>query len=390
MTTQTVRKDAGRTHRAHSDGSAQQVRPGVWRVRALVGYADNGSPRQASKTVHGSKADALRELDVLKGRQREGVLTAASAGETVATYLARWVEVSSSRWSASTLRRNAGQVKIIADKLGTLKLCDLKADHLAAIYEELTRSGSSAATVHRTHAVIRGALADAVRWGELGVNVADAAKTSRPRMTMDDPRPATELEARQIIDSAAVSAPVVGSLLALAACSGLRRSELCALRWQDVSKTHISVNNSVAYRNRGDWSLVPSKSPSVRRVPLTSGAAKVLDHVFKRAGSTDPEAFAFSELADGRTPIDPDRVSKVARAARDKCGITADLDPVHGLRAFVATVISSAVSVREAQQWLGHASITTTERYLRCLSDNEASAVKALDAAFTRPDFGGL
>jgi integrase len=385
MTTQTARKDAGRTHRAHSDGSVQQIRPGVWRIRALVGYADNGSPRQASKTVHGSRADALRELDVLKGQQRAGVLTVASAGETVAAYLARWDEASSPRWSASTVRRNAGQVKIITDKLGTLKLRDLQAGHLAALYSELTRSGSSAATVHRTHAVIRRALADAVRCGELGVNVADAAKASRPRVTKDAPRPATEAEARQIIDSASVSAPVVGSLLALAACSGLRRSELCALRWQDVSETHIAVSNSLAYRNRGDWSLVPPKSRKVRRVPLTTGATQVLGHVSGQAGSTDPAAFVFSELADGLTPIDPDRVSKVARTARDECGISADLDPVHGLRAFVATVIGSVVSAREAQEWLGHASITTTERYLGRHRDDEARAADALDSAFSWP-----
>jgi integrase len=385
MTTQTARKDAGRTHRGHSDGSVQQIRPGVWRIRALVGYADNGSPRQASKTVHGSRADALRELEVLKGQQLAGTLTVASAGETVASYLARWDEVSSPRWSASTARRNAGQVKIITDKLGSVKLRDLNTGHLAALYAELTRSGSSAATVHRTHAVIRRALADAVRWGDLGVNVADAAKSSRPLVIRDDPRPATEAEARQIIDSAVESAPVVGSLLNLAACSGLSRSELCALRWQDVSETHITVSNSLAYRNRADWSLVPAKSQKVRRVPLTTGAAQVLDHLSERAGSHDPDAFVFSELEDGMTPIDPNRVSKVARTARDECGITTDLDPVHGLRAFVATVIGSAVSAREAQEWLGHASITTTERYLGYVRDDEAKAAGALDAAFTRP-----
>ena len=37
------------------------------------------------------------------------------------------------------------------------------------------------------------------------------------------------------------------------------------------------------------------------------------------SSSTDPEGFIFSEVADDRTPIDPDRVSKVARSARDDC-----------------------------------------------------------------------
>jgi integrase len=349
----------------------------------LTGYGPNGSPVQTTKTVRGTKAEALAVLDELKRQKHSGHL--APTVETVGSFLDRWVEVSSARWSASTMRRTSGQVRIVRERIGSLKLRELRAGHLAELYASLTRDGSSAGTVHRVHAVISRALEDAVDWGELGTNVAKAAKSSRPRVTLKDPRPATEEEARAIIEAARIDVPVIGDLLALAACTGLRRSELVALRWQDIGETHLTVNHSIAYKNRSSWSLVPPKSRKVRRVPLTEVAIETLNHRYEVASSTEPEAFIFSEVADERTPIDPDRVSKVARAARDDAGVTDELDPVHGLRAYVCTVVGSKVSPVEAQAWLGHKSITTTQRYLGRLRDDEAKAAAAIDSAFALP-----
>jgi integrase len=370
-------------YREHGAGSLVQVRTGVWRIRVLTGYGPNGSPVQTTKTVRGTKAEALAMLDELKRQKHSGHL--APTVETVGSFLDRWVEVSSARWSASTMRRTSGQVRIVRERIGSLKLRELRAGHLAELYAQLTRDGSSAGTVHRLHAVISRALSDAVAWGELGTNVALAAKQSRPRVTLKDPRPATESEARAIIDAARIEVPVIGDLLALAACTGLRRSELVALRWLDVGETHITVNHSIAYRNRSSWSLVPPKSRKVRQVPLTDVAMETLNRRYEAASSTDPEGFIFSEVADDRTPIDPDRVSKVARSARDAAGVTDELDPVHGLRAYVCTVIGSKVSAVEAQAWLGHKSITTTQRYLGRLRDDEAKAAAAIDSAFALP-----
>jgi integrase len=306
----------------------------------------------------------------------------SSTVETVASFLDRWVDVSSARWSPSTLRRTAGQVRIINGRIGSVKLSELGAGLLAELYSQLTRDGSSAGTVHRAHAVISRALSDAVAWDEIEVNVALRAKASRPRVTLSDPRPATQSEALAIIEAAAVEVPVIGDLLALAACTGLRRSELCALRWCDPGETHLVVSHSLSYRNRSDWKLIPPKSRKVRRVPLTAAAVETLNRRYSESRSIEPDAFIFSEVADGRTPIDPDRVSKVARAARDAAGVSNEVSPVHGLRAYVCSVIASRVSAVEAQAWLGHSSITTTQRYLGRLREDELKAAAAIDEAF--------
>lgn len=40
----------------------QETRPGVWRLRVVVGYRPDGQPRQASRTVKGSRRVAQSEL----------------------------------------------------------------------------------------------------------------------------------------------------------------------------------------------------------------------------------------------------------------------------------------------------------------------------------------
>jgi len=354
----------------------------VWRVRApVLGYTEKGSPIQPGETVHGLKADALEKLDELRGAKRAGRLTTST--DTVAEFLERWVEVSSARWSPSTTRRNKGTVKVLTDALGGLRLRDLKAGNLAALYAAETTRGQAASSVRRLHAVIARALTDAVAWGELGTSPAPAARSARPRVTIDGPRPMTNEEVDALLTAAATTGPMWPDLFEVAASTGLRRGELVALQWQDVDTEarEVVVRHSIDYTNRAAWSLVPPKSRRVRRVPLTETAAEALDRQFSRASSTAPGAFIFSEVADGATPIDPDRISKVAREARDAAGIPADVKPVHALRAYFLTVVGSEVSAREAQALAGHASIVTTERYLGRVRDDTAKAVAALDRA---------
>ncbi len=305
----------------------------VFRVRApVIGYTPAGSPIQPGEMVHGDEHDADEVLVRLRGQKRAGTLTASTA--TFGEFLERWIEVSSARWSLSTTRRNKGTVKAVTDKLGTLRLRDLTAGHLATLYAAETNRGQSASSVHRMHAVVARALADAVAWGDLkSASPAPAAKSARPRVTVEEPRPMTDEEVDALLAAVATEGPMWPDLLEVSASTGLRRGELCALVWGDIDTKagEILVRHSIDYRNRSTWTLEPTKGRKERRVPLTESARDALDRQYGRASSTEPGAFVFSEVADSATPIDPDRVSKVARTARDAAGIPAKVKPVHSL-----------------------------------------------------------
>ena len=91
-------------------------------------------------------------------------------------------------------------------------------------------AGQSARSVIQLHRIVSCALTHAVRWQLVGRNVAQAVTPPRPR------RPETHaLEPAQVrrVLGAAQGTPY-HALLHLATYTGMRRSELLGVRWQDV------------------------------------------------------------------------------------------------------------------------------------------------------------
>ncbi len=76
----------------------RERKPGVLEVRAFTGRSGSGAPTQVSRTVHGTKKDALRaaaELTVAPvGR---------AAGRSVSDVLDAWVIASSITWAAGVM-----------------------------------------------------------------------------------------------------------------------------------------------------------------------------------------------------------------------------------------------------------------------------------------------
>lgn len=79
----------------------------------FVGNDDSGRPKQVSRTVRGTKRDALRaaaELTVAP--------PAPSDGRTVADALDAWIETNAPTWAASTVRDQTSRASLVkADRL---------------------------------------------------------------------------------------------------------------------------------------------------------------------------------------------------------------------------------------------------------------------------------
>lgn len=72
-------------------GTIEARGPGAWRLRVVVGYRPDGQPRQASRTVHGTRRKAQSELAkfLAEAERDEAPLV---GNMTVAAYLDRWME----------------------------------------------------------------------------------------------------------------------------------------------------------------------------------------------------------------------------------------------------------------------------------------------------------
>ena len=83
-----------RTVRLPVMATIRERRPGVWEVRAFTGRSGSGVPTQVSRTVHGTKKDALRvaaELTVAPSGR--------AAGRSVSDVLEAWVRRHDATWA---------------------------------------------------------------------------------------------------------------------------------------------------------------------------------------------------------------------------------------------------------------------------------------------------
>ncbi len=122
--------------------------------------------------------------------------------------------------------------------IGAVRLTSLRPQQIAAAYAKALATGrrdgkgglSPSTAVVYMHRIIKHALADAVRWGSLAKNPADAVDPPQvERATLSTYDMAQTAEALEAARGSRLFVPVMIGLLC-----GLRRGEIVALRWRQV------------------------------------------------------------------------------------------------------------------------------------------------------------
>src|SRR5215203_4932415 len=157
--------------RGNGEGSITHRKDGRWMARYTV-YTANG-PKQ--KTIYGkTRGDVNRNLTKAMA-DRDGGLYFDAENLTVSKYMKRWLN-DSVRGSvrASTHASYERQVRrYIEPAIGLVKLKKLTPAHVQGMYRPMLDSGLSSRTVQYTHAVLRRAMKQAVRWGMIPRNPCD-------------------------------------------------------------------------------------------------------------------------------------------------------------------------------------------------------------------------
>lgn len=145
--------------------------------------------------------------------------------------------------------------------------------------------------------------------------------------------------------------------------TGLRRGELMGLRWEDlrleVERPYLRVQRSVKVEEDGRLSEKPPKGGKPRSVPLASDLVAELRR--SRPEGAGRGALVFPGPLDGY--LDHQRLWKVVTEAGKAAGVDKHVHP-HLLRhTFASHCYMQGIPPQVVQAWLGHAHITTTERY---------------------------
>ena len=162
-------------------GTIQETRPGVWRLRVVVGYRPDGQPRQASKTVHGTRRAAQDELAKFLFEAQSGNTPLVGA-MTLAAYFERWLEHVRAHRQPDTTRNYALKCKRFTAELGRVRLDKLQVHQLDEVYRKWMAEGMAPSTLQAHHSVISAALSQAVKWGLVQRSVAPL--TTRPTVPL--------------------------------------------------------------------------------------------------------------------------------------------------------------------------------------------------------------
>jgi integrase len=356
-----------------------------------------GQPRrQIRRRGFATKRDALDALDLVREELR-GRRYVAPSRQTLGEWLERWLddrEVEGLKPSTINGYRHTLR-SVTRHPVAEVELQELTAVDLDCLYRDLLTSGRrhgrhgkqageglSPRTVRYVHTLVRKALEDARRKGAVSVNVSGDASppgsraAQAPESTVWQPAQLRAfLEAADETDH--------GPMLRLAAFSGLRRGELCGLRWSDVDLDggSLTVRNTRVVLVHAVVEGTP-KSHRPRRVELdVETVVRLRQHRARQGeqalalGIPRPE-YVFT-MADGK-PWHPSVITRAFSRLVERM----DLPRVrlHDLRhSHASHMLAAGVNARVVSERLGHATVGfTLSVYAHVLDGQQAEAAEAV------------
>jgi integrase len=386
-------------------GTLRERRPGVYEYRVSLGRDPaTGKYHSISRTI---RASTKKELEREQRRILAEVDEERHKGSTATLeeLLDRWLDHIGPDRSPKYIETMRGSIRSrIAPALGRKQLRKLTTLDLDVYYAALRKAGLSPATVRRHGSIIRGALKQAKKWGLVPVNVAvDATMPPARKPAIHSPTPD---QVRALIEAAERRGPEWATYLFLAAASGARRGELCALSWSDldIELGQLRISRSVGVTKATGLYVKDTKTHQERSVTLDPGTLHALDRhrafMLERAkvAGVKPlaDAYVFSDAADAGVPWDPDRISGQFRRLRDRVGL-GDVR-LHDLRHFMASMLAddNSIPIGVISARLGHAlKSTTLNMYVHNVDGQDVAAAAVLGARLAgalmpRADAGAL
>jgi integrase len=325
--------------------------------------------RKPIKRTAYSRQEAIALDAKLKEAARRGAVI--DARRTVADLMEAWLDSGAGKftsddkvgWSPTTEDGYRNTVKReILPVIGTKKLSGaraLTAQHLDKLYKDMRDEGHAGNTIRNVHACIRAALNRAVKWGWVEYSVADRA-TLGPILGGVG-RVATEAEVLALLEAADDR---LAFAIRVACKTGVRRSELAGLDWSDVDFINKKLTVQRAHVHAGRTVFVKdTKTHATRRVPLADTTVVMLKH-HRGIGSMF-----------GMTPYE---LSRQLAELKEVVGIQGEFG-WHAFRHYCGTDVAEVGGIMVAAKMLGHARISTAERYVHTKEEQLRAAVDALD-----------
>lgn len=360
-----------------------------WRGQSIEVLVYRGKGKYVSRTVkwQGTKKATTDEAD----RVLRKLLDQLDAGHhkgpksTVAAMIERWRHQSEPEWSPSTVAAYDSYLRNhILPALGDMKVGAVQGSDIDDLYATLRRKKLKASSIAKVHVILRRAFSEAVRWE--WIPVSPVTKARAPKVQRTELAPPNAKDVGKLLDLAAKQDAALFTFLAVAADTGARRGEVCALRWSnvDLESGELVIDRAIGI-TKGGVVEKDTKTHQARRVALGAPCLaavkehrkRMVERALKVGVSLAPTAYVFSSHADSLTPWRPDVVT--ARFGRLRTKAKLPTVRLHDLRhALITDWLAAGVDARTVMGRVGHANLTTLTRYAHFVEAQDKEAAKRL------------
>jgi integrase/recombinase XerD len=211
------------------------------------------------------------------------------------------------------------------------------------------------ASQNRALTAVKSLLSFGQETGYLPYNVGAAVRL-RPNRDSLAQRILEESEVAKLIEAAPEGRDRV--LLKLLYVSGVRVSEICGLKWCDAVP-----------RGEGGQITVFGKRGKTRTILLKPKSWAQLQAIRQDAGAVDP----VFRSRKGGGHLDTSQVRRIVYAAAKKAGLEQKVSPHWMRHAHASHALDRSAPIHLVQATLGHASVSTTGRYLHARPTESSS-----------------
>lgn len=285
---------------------------------------------------------------------------------------------------------------ILADGFADLTLGELDEDPtlFRELYARLRDEGYAETSVKHAHSMLRMAFRAVQRARLVDFNPIDGVKA--PRVRKRPPNALSSEESARLLATLAQMPPSQFSFsCACAVLTGMRRGEICGLRWCDVDlgRREVRVSHALALGENGSYELArPKTESSIRTIPVATTLEAMLRNLLsleQRARASaglewDERLYVFGDPVRA-APYNPTKLSArwpLFARMLSLTGTQGEVPKFHDLRhTFATTAIASGMDVKSLSSILGHSSAAMTlDVYADALASAKRGAMDDMDA----------
>ncbi|MER7731938.1 tyrosine-type recombinase/integrase [Streptomyces erythrochromogenes] len=362
-------------------------------------WRDHGKDRQLTFT---DSRKAERE----KVRIEDELAAGRSTGHrvekrTVAEVVQACIAASEGKLKERTVEGQRSMFKNhISPAFGKRRITSLRAHDIEKFVAALGKKLSHG-TVRNVYVLLNKACKYAIRHDWLVVNPCTGVELPTSHEEVQDERQfLTPPQVSALADELSKKQAFYGLVVRMAAFTGLRAGELAALRVKDVDMLHgvVQVRRTVRRRGNGGWTYTTPKSKkSARDVPLPGPLKAELNAwLAEHPERTNPDAALWpgsrntgkGGAVDWHRTFDINNFCKryFRPVLRGGALLSAGITPAlrwHDLRHTYASIMAAVpgVDVYDVSRWMGHSSISVTEKvYVHLFRTDYSGKMAAVDA----------